>query len=243
MKTRTILICPFFLLFASFSALQGQEGKISKYSLALYGGGLRPESVNFRSGTRLENNQSFLFGAGIYNHPSKRFDIFLRSEFLLLFADIAPTVCNCPDRAMLKSNSTIEAGVLYNFFQRKRSELGIGLSAGISYDILNNNTIGFSTFQINDLEELTIFVRQASSFGYFFSPQVQYNFFAGKKIRILSSLGFSLMEESTPTVIYLEKRPISSSQTETIDFGILRYNYAFLKIGILYDFSIMWLKQ
>ncbi len=243
MKIIAYLLYPYLLLLISLSALHGQEGKISKYSLAIYGGGFRPEKVNFTGGTRLENNRRFLLGTGIYNHPSERFDVFLRSELIIQFADIVPTLCNCPDRAWLKSNSTIETGVLYNFFQNKRSEIGIGISAGITYDIVNNNTIGYSTFPISEIEELTIFVRRSSTLGYLLSPQIQYNFRTRKKLHIFSSLGFVLTENNAPTVVYLEKRFFPSSETETIDFGVLRNSYAFFKMGFLYDFSVIWLKD
>ncbi len=175
MKIIAYLLYPYLLLLISLSALHGQEGKISKYSLAIYGGGFRPEKVNFTGGTRLENNRRFLLGTGIYNHPSERFDVFLRSEFLFHKAEILPAVCNCSSPALLNSNSTIELDFFYNFIVKNRSELGIGFSAGVYYDFLNANTISSDYIEVSSTEGFEITIPYLSSPGIFVSPQMQYN--------------------------------------------------------------------
>ncbi len=246
MKTITFLrnsALSLIVLLFSFSALHGQEGKISKYSLAIYGGGFRPEKVNFTSGTRLENNRTFLLGAGIYNHPSERFDVFLRSEFLFHKAEILPTVCNCSSPAVLNSNSTIELGFFYNLMIKNRSEFGIGLSAGIYYDFLNANTISSDYIEVSSTEGFEIRVPYLSSPGIFVSPQMQYNLLINSKFSITASLGLVLSDTEGLTYISVSRWTSGNPNTEPVDFGRYNYNYGFLKLGLLYNFRIMWLKN
>jgi len=243
MNIRTALLSLSFLLLISLSALHGQEGKISKYSLALYGGSFRPEATKFQSGTRLENNRTFLIGTGIYNHPSPRFDIFLRSEFIFHKADVMPPACNCGTPALLNSNSTLEIGFFYNFITREASKVGIGLGGGVYYNFFNPGNAVFDLLTLSETEELNITIAYFSSPGLFLSPQMQYNFSINKNFSISTSLGIAVTIADGPTIISVGKWRNITSTFESLDFSWYSNNYAFFKIGMLYDFSIMWLKN
>ncbi len=232
-----------FLLIAPSSILQGQEGKISKYSISLYGGSFEPSKLNFRNGTYLKDNKTFLIGAAIYNHLPSRTDIFIRSEILYHSAEIVSPLCNCSERFLLNSNSTLEAGILYYVIKKQKSQLAIGLSLGFFYDILNNNTIEFAEADINDLEKLSFFIRKSPTLGYLLSPGIQYNLQIRKSIHLFASIGISGGENTFPTSVIIEKYDRASYKSEVADQGTYSNNYILVKAGILYDFSIMWLKN